>query len=68
MIDVIIFCALILGFATIVAGAAEYILNKEMETEKDKLIDEVIEEIERRKWDQFDQMVKDLERKESDEH
>jgi len=39
-----------------------------METEKDKLIDEVIEEIERRKWEQFDQMVKDLERRESDEH
>lgn len=49
MIDVIIFCALILGFATIVAGAAEYILNKEMEAEKDKLIDEVIKEIEKRK-------------------
>ena len=48
MIDVIIFCALIIGFATIVAGAAEYILNKEMESEKDKLIDEVIREIERR--------------------
>ena len=48
MIDCIIFCALIIGFATIVAGAAEYILNKEMESEKDKLIDEVIREIERR--------------------
>ena len=48
MTDVIIFCALIIGFATIVAGAAEYILNKEMESEKDKLIDEVIREIERR--------------------
>ena len=68
MIDVIVFCALLIGFAVIVAGAAEYILNKEMETEKDKLIDEVIEEIERRKWEQFDQMVKDLERRESDEH
>ncbi len=49
MIDVIIFCALIIGFATVVAGAASYILDKEMESEKDKLIDEVIEEIERRK-------------------
>jgi len=48
MIDVIIFCALLIGFAVIVAGAAEYILNKEVESEKDKLIDEVIEEIERR--------------------
>ena len=48
MIDCIIFCALIIGFAVIVAGAAEYILNKEMESEKDKLIDEVIKEIERR--------------------
>lgn len=48
MIDVIIFCALIIGFAVIVAGAAEYILNKEVESEKDKLIDEVIREIERR--------------------
>ena len=49
MIDVIVFCALIIGFATIVAGAASYILDKEMESEKDKLIDEVIKEIERRK-------------------
>ena len=49
MIDVIIFCALIIGFATIIASAASYILDKEMETEKDKLIDEVIKEIERRK-------------------
>lgn len=49
MIDVIIFCALIICFAVIVAGAASYILDKEMESEKDKLIDEVIEEIERRK-------------------
>lgn len=49
MIDVIIFCALIIGFAVIVAGAAEYILNKEVESDKDKLIDEIIEEIERRK-------------------
>jgi len=49
MIDVIVFCALLIGFAVIVAGAAEYILNKEVESEKDKLIDEVIKEIERRK-------------------
>ena len=49
MIDVIIFCALIIGFATIVAGASSYILDKEVESEKDKLIDEVIREIERRK-------------------
>ena len=49
MIDCIIFCALIIGFATIVAGAASYILDKEVESEKDKLIDEIIEEIERRK-------------------
>lgn len=48
MIECIIFCALIIGFATIVAGAASYILDKEMETEKDRLIDEVIKEIERR--------------------
>lgn len=48
MIDVIVFCALIIGFATIVAGAASYILDKEMESEKDKLINEVIKEIERR--------------------
>ena len=48
MIDVIIFCALIIGFSVIVAGAASYILDKEMESEKDKLIDEIIEEIERR--------------------
>lgn len=48
MIDVIVFCALIIGFATIVAGAASYILDEEMESEKDKLIDEVIKEIERR--------------------
>lgn len=48
MIDVIVFCALIIGFAVIVAGAASYILDKEMETEKDRLIDEVIREIERR--------------------
>lgn len=49
MIECIIFCALIIGFATIVAGAASYILDKEMESEKDKLINEVIREIERRK-------------------
>lgn len=49
MIDVIIFCALIIGFATIVAGAASYILDKEVESEKDRLIDEIIDEIERRK-------------------
>ena len=48
MIDVIIFCALIIAFAVIVAGAASYILDKEMESEKDKLIDEVIKELERR--------------------
>ena len=49
MIDVIVFCALIIGFATIVAGAVSYILDKEVESEKDKLIDEIIKEIERRK-------------------
>lgn len=49
MIDVIIFCALIICFAVIVAGAASYILDKEMESEKDRLIDEVIKEVERRK-------------------
>ena len=49
MMDCIIFCALIIGFSVIVAGASSYILDKEMETEKDKLIDEVIKEIERRK-------------------
>ena len=49
MIDVIIFCALIIGFATIVAGASSYILDRGAENEKDRLIDEVIREIERRK-------------------
>ena len=49
MIDVIIFCALIIGFATIVAGAASYILDRGAEDEKDRLINEVIKEVERRK-------------------
>jgi hypothetical protein len=53
MIDVIVFCALLIGFAVIVAGAAEYILDRGAEDEKDRLIDEII---------------KDLERRESDEH
>lgn len=56
MIDVIIFCALIIGFAVIVAGAASYILEREEERERawnklherERLIDEVIQEIERR--------------------
>lgn len=48
MIDVIIFCALIIGFAVIVAGAASYILEKEDQRDRDRLIDEVIKEVERR--------------------
>jgi hypothetical protein len=48
MIDVIIFCALIICFATIVAGAAEYILDRGAEDEKDRLIDEIIKDLERR--------------------
>ena len=49
MIDVIVFCALLIGFAVIVAGAAEYILEKEDQRDRDRLINEVIKEIERRK-------------------
>ena len=49
MIECIIFCALIIGFSVIVAGASSYILDRGAEDEKDRLIDEIIKDLERRK-------------------
>ena len=57
MIRALIYIAILIAFGVLTAGIAEYILEREEEKarawnqlhERERLIDEVIEEIERRK-------------------